>query len=119
MFGIWSTNEKINYPMELYLRGTDKIRFSCDEDLLKVIPDGSKGRALNFGQGEGQVEIDGTQWGFYIDQTGLYHMAFECGNLDWRTLNNLVEGIISAINKSFDVNVHVEVKGPFTNRTDI
>jgi hypothetical protein len=33
--------------------------------LAGYIPAGVKWKLLNYGQGEGQVEIDGCEWGFY------------------------------------------------------
>lgn len=105
--------------MKLMLRNASNVEFSCLDDLSKTIPKNYQGKPLNFGQGEGQVEIDGTVWGFYVSDSGDYCMQFEEGYLDWHSLNNLVESIVSAIDISFGVSAKIEVEGPFTNRTDI
>lgn len=36
-------------------------------ELACYVPDGIQWRQLNYGQGEGQVDIDGREWGFYWD----------------------------------------------------
>jgi len=39
-------------------------------ELSCFIPEGMSWRQLNYGQGEGQVEIDGNEWGFYYSDSG-------------------------------------------------
>lgn len=43
-----------------------KGSLSSLQDLQKIISRKRKGKALNYGQGEGQVEIDDTVWGIYF-----------------------------------------------------
>ena len=109
----------LEYPMRLQLICSGDIEFSCLEDLSKVIPDNCSGKPLNYGQCEGQVEINEAVWGFYVDASGMYHMAFEEGRLDWQALNTLVESIVSSIEQSFGVVIELIVVGPFTDRTDV
>jgi len=118
LFGVKKA-ELIKFSMPLHLQGSEPVEFSCKEDLLKAVPEGSTGKPLNYGQGEGQVEIDETVWGFYINENDEYLMQFEEGKLDWRSLNNLVELLVARINDSFGVDIKIEVEGPFTNQTGV
>src|SRR4051812_46333282 len=42
-------------------------------ELSGYIPPGVEWRQINYGQGEGQIEIAGCEWGFY--QTGCHGLA--------------------------------------------
>jgi hypothetical protein len=39
-------------------------------------------RQVNYGQGEGQVEVAGREWGFYQDGTGALAVVLHVGQLD-------------------------------------
>jgi len=105
--------------MKLMLQNADNFEILSLEDLSRVIPDNLPGKPLNYGQGEGQVEINGTIWGFYVHEKSMYYMAFEEGKLDWHSLNTLVESIVSKIDDSFGVSAQIQVEGPFTDRDDV
>jgi hypothetical protein len=44
-------------------------------ELASYIPPGVEWKQLNYGQGEGQVEVSGCEWGFY--QTASHALAVE------------------------------------------
>ncbi len=44
-------------------------------ELASYIPPGVKWKQLNYGQGEGQVEVSSCEWGFY--QTSCHGLAVE------------------------------------------
>ncbi|WP_188151487.1 hypothetical protein [Teredinibacter waterburyi] len=101
--------------MKLILNNSEGIEFSCKEDLAKAIPVGIHGKPLNYGQGEGQVEIDDTVWGFYVNSEGSYYMAFEEGVVEWTKIVNLVHAITGALTQQFGKKITVSAEGPFTN----
>ena len=100
--------------MNILLNNADTLDFRCFEDLSRVIPDNCTGKPVNFGQGEGQVEINETIWGFYANKNGTYCMTLEEGTLDWHSFTILVESIVSKINQSFGVKIQIEAEGPLT-----
>lgn len=101
--------------MKLLLKNSEDINFSCKADLAKAIPFGLSGKPLNYGQGEGQVEIEGTVWGFYIMPKNGYYMAFEEGVVDWEKIEKLVHAIADALTREFGKIITVVAEGPFTN----
>ena len=105
--------------MRLLLKTTNPISFDCKSDLAKAIPTGMPGQPLNYGQGEGQVEIDGTVWGFYIDEEQKYHMAFEEGVVEWVKIQDLVSEIVEALSQNFSTSISVQAVGPFTGLADV
>ena len=105
--------------MKLLLNNSGNIDFSCKEDLAKAIPIGFQGKPINYGQGEGQVEIDGTVWGFYLNSDGSYYMVFEEGVVGWVKIDALVHGIINALTKKFGEKISVTAEGPFTNDPNV
>lgn len=101
--------------MKILLNNSESIEFSCKDDLAKAIPTGIQGKPLNYGQGEGQVEIDDTVWGFYVNSEGCYYMAFEEGVVDWAKIEKLVHAIANALTQQFGNTITVTAEGPFTN----
>jgi hypothetical protein len=100
--------------MKLLLNNSEDICFSCKNDLAKAIPFGSQGKPLNYGQGEGQVEIDGTVWGLYVNSEGGYYMAFEEGIVEWAKIEQLVHEISNALTQKFGKKITVTAEGLFT-----
>ena len=97
------------------LLNSKEIDFGSREDLEKAIPEGMSGHVLNFGQGEGQVEIESTVWGFYVNSEGFYYMDFEEGLIEFRKFEQLVGAITNALSLRFGVPLNVLVEGPFSN----
>jgi len=105
--------------MKLLLNNSEDINFSCKDDLAKAIPVGRQGKPLNYGQGEGQVEIDSTIWGFYVNSEGSYYMVFEEGIVEWTKIEKLVHEIASALTQQFGKTISVIAEGPFKNDPNI
>jgi hypothetical protein len=97
------------------LLNSKEIGFGSREDLEKAIPEGMSGYVLNFGQGEGQVEIDSTVWGFYVNSEESYYMSFEEGLIEFREFERLVGAITNALSLRFGVPLNVSVEGSFSN----
>jgi len=98
-----------------FLLNQKEISFSSREELAKAIPPEMLGKVLNYGQGEGQVEIESTVWGFYVNSSGIYYMAFEEGVIEWAQLDKVANAIVSILNQRFGVTIKLLVEGPFTN----
>jgi|CXWL01.1.fsa_nt_gi hypothetical protein len=51
-------------------------------ELECFVPDFCDWRQLNYGQGEGQVEIEGREWGFYYGSGGEISVYLHSGQMD-------------------------------------
>jgi len=105
--------------MKLILKKSSNIEFQNKEDLNKVIPEKLNGKVLNYGQGEGQVEIENTVWGFYVNKDGDYYMAYEEGVVGLKELTNIIGAIVNKINEEFKTKTNIMAEGLFTNRADV
>ncbi|MEH6547724.1 MAG: hypothetical protein V7701_14905 [Sneathiella sp.] len=105
--------------MKIKLLNSENVRFNSLQDLSKVIPEELSGKAVNYGQGEGQVEISNTVWGFYIDSDNNYYMQYEEGVEDWSLIQTLVASITEKINKEFGVEMKLVLEGPHTNDPNV
>ena len=105
--------------MKLLLGNGQNISFQNKDDLSKVIPFGLSGNTLNYGQGEGQVDIDGTVWGFYINSQGSYYMVLEEGVMEWSQMENLVSKIVGTINQRFGITAKVLVEGSLNGQSNV
>ncbi len=101
--------------MKIKLLNSDKVDFNCLDELNKVIPEEVSGEPLNYGQGEGQVRIANTVWAVYCESNFDYCMQYEEGNESWSEIQSLVNAIVLKINKEFNVELQLELEGPFTN----
>ena len=52
--------------MNIVIHNGKDIEFGGLRDLEQLIPRELSGEVLNYGQGEGQVKIEGTIWGIYV-----------------------------------------------------
>jgi hypothetical protein len=105
--------------MKLKLLNSDKVEFKDSNDLSLVIPENMKGRVVNYGQREGQVEIEGIVFGFYVGEDKKYYFSFEEGVGEWERIKVLVEAIESKIQKEFGEDIRLLAEGSLTNETDI
>ena len=101
--------------MKLSLLNSANIAFNKKDELLRVIPYKMNGKVLNYGQGEGQIEIEGVVFGFYLNNENIYYMQFEEGVIDWIDLVKLIDAIILKIEKEFNSNIKLMAEGFYTN----
>jgi inosine-uridine nucleoside N-ribohydrolase len=78
-----------------------------------------KGKVVNYGQGEGQVEIEGIVFGFYFGEDNKYYFTFEEGVIEWGRAKVLVDAILNKIQKEFGNDIKLLANGPLTNEADI
>ena len=101
--------------MLINFSNTRDVNLGSLGDLSKLIPTNRQGNALNYGQGEGQVQIDNTVWGFYVSNNGNYFMQYEEGVETWSTIQALVKEIEEHLQLQFGNNIHIgNIVGPHT-----
>ena len=62
-------------------------------ELECFIPDGIEWHQINYGQGEGQVEIEGCEWGFYYGEHGEITVVLHVGQADASAALNFVHNV--------------------------
>ena len=87
------------------------IKFGSLSDLSKVIPSKLTGKALNYGQGEGQVEIENTVWGLYVNESGLYELQFEEGELSIVQFFEVSQAIEYKLKLEFGSSLELQIEG--------
>lgn len=98
--------------MKIFLKNCDDLLISSLEALEQLIPPGWNGRAINYGQGEGQIEIENTTWGlYYHSQPNSYLLQFEQGHIEFLTLHRLSTAIIANISKKLGHEISAFVEG--------
>ena len=81
-------------------------------DLNDLIPDGFEGEAVNYSQGEGQIRIENTEWGFYCGPSGSgYSVVFEEGSLDFDQAMWMAAGILAKIRKKWGAGISAQIEG--------
>jgi hypothetical protein len=97
--------------MKIIIKGSQDIEISSIKDLSMIIPNSFNGKALNYGQGEGQVEIEGIIWGLYYGENNNYFLQYEEGFIDWNKFKDLFEAIIKQIQFEFGSHLKFCVEG--------
>ncbi|MCH1919012.1 hypothetical protein L9G15_06140 [Shewanella sp. A3A] len=95
------------------------INISSLEELTRLVPNCYSGVGLNYGQGEGQVKILDTVWGFYLNSEYNYYLQFEEGSLDLSKFIDMVNAIQSHLQKLFGNDLVLKVDGMFNGQGDI
>ena len=103
----------VNQEMKIILQSKNSIEFNKFSDLARVIPPGCTGKPLNFGQGEGQVKIENTVWGFYAHSKERYYMQYEEGSESWLSVQNLVYKIHEQLSREFETEIELIIEGVF------
>ena len=95
--------------MTLLLSLSDTMAIGGMKDLNDLVPEGFQGEAVNYGQGEGQIRIGDTEWGFYAGPTG-YSIVFEEGALEFDQAVAMAAGILAQIRKNGELTSPVELR---------
>ena len=80
-------------------------------DLNDFVPAGFEGKAVNYGQGEGQIRIENSKWGFYVGDDSEYYFAFEEGTLDFSQAIAMAWGIVAQIRWKWGTQVSARMEG--------
>ena len=78
------------------------------QDLEQIIPKNRKGKALNYGQGEGQVQIDETVWGIYYGRKKRYYIQYEEGSISPAGFKELWKDIIDHLTRNFTADITID-----------
>ena len=97
--------------MRAILENTQELEISSMDDISRLIPSSMSGKALNYGQGEGQFKIENSIWGIYYHSSNKYSLQFEEGLLSWEELQNIVSILIKHINVEFQTNINYLFEG--------
>ncbi|MBW4693301.1 MAG: hypothetical protein KME27_16235 [Lyngbya sp. HA4199-MV5] len=97
--------------MKIIIEGCDDLDICSMEDLPKLIPSTLNGKPLNYGQGEGQIEIEGTVWDLYYSENDTYILQFEEGVIEWLMLQKIVSALMENISDKFCRDVKFHIKG--------
>ena len=81
--------------MVVRLVNGDRINVLSLADLASMIPPDRDGEALNYGQGEGQFRVEGTEWGYYC--APYDRLQFEGGSVSPSFLFELLSSIVAQI----------------------
>lgn len=95
----------------VYFEGGTLPQYACGpvgRELSCYIPDGLSWKQINFGQGEGQVEIGGNEWGFYFGPTnpGELHVVLHSGEISPADATAFVHAVavkLAGSNERFDI----------------
>lgn len=72
-------------------------RGSRGSELACYIPEGLQWRQLNYGQSEGQVEIDGREWGFYWEGPNEMVVVLHSGEMEADAATNFVRRVAEKV----------------------
>lgn len=97
--------------MHIIISHAENIGFNSLEDLASIIPQGCYGNAVNYGQDEGQIQIEDTIWGIYYNGDNTYHLQYEEGLISWPVLNKLADSIMKQICSVFGDHLNFSVRG--------
>jgi hypothetical protein len=70
-----------------------------DPELSLFFPRGSDCEQLNSGQGEGQVMIDGVEWGFYYNESGSLDVVLHGGGLSKEEAERVVRSVCEQLRR--------------------
>ncbi|MDA7527788.1 hypothetical protein N8590_02255 [bacterium] len=81
--------------------------------LSPFIPTSVSAKQLNYGQGEGQIQVEDCVWGIYVDfdREHAYKIQFEEGTLSLPQFIRHIELIKDAAESFFKVSFKVEIIG--------
>ena len=97
--------------MKILIESSQKLEIKSIEDIGKLVPVGMQGRALNYGQGEGQFQIGNFIWGIYVESSQNYCLQFEEVYCSLHELQYMLSGIMKQIEAEFKCFSNYTIKG--------
>lgn len=80
-------------------------------DLERLIPSTFTSKAINYGQGEGQLNIEGDIWGFYVNENGNYNIQYEEGSISLGDFMRIILDLESHLKKMYGTSISFQVQG--------
>ncbi len=100
------------YPLKFKIVCSEEIVFP--DNFNDLIPKNFTGEVLNYGQGEGQVQIGNTVWGFYYGlENGI--IQFEEGTVNWETFIKITNAIKVNLEMIMNSPIMLVLEGAFNN----
>ena len=84
---------------------------NAGNELSCFIPDGFEWKQVNYGQGEGQVMINGCEWGFYYGDNDVVSVVLHSGKVPLQETLSFINGVVCKIYGSKADSVSVNVTG--------
>ena len=100
--------------MKIILTNASGVSIESLEDFQYLVPDEADGEAVNFGQGEGQIKIGGSEWGFYVEGSDSYHYVLEEGCMELHEAVEIAQGILRRFQARWGEQIGGRVSTPFT-----
>ncbi|PKL74636.1 MAG: hypothetical protein CVV27_19480 [Candidatus Melainabacteria bacterium HGW-Melainabacteria-1] len=97
--------------MKIKLSDFDSVSICSLKDLERLIPANRQGLALNYGQGEGQFQIENTVWGIYLTSDQKYSLLYQEGSMEWEAFCALCSDMIQHIKTEFNQALKFTVEG--------
>ncbi|GAA5120876.1 hypothetical protein JIN84_06135 [Luteolibacter yonseiensis] len=97
--------------LTITLKNADRMSIGSLSELEQLVPEGMAGEALAYGQGEGQLRIGETVWGFYLVDAGNRSFALEEGVLSFEEAAAIATGIIHRARFLWGSHIESEVRG--------
>jgi hypothetical protein len=94
--------------MKLILKG-ESINVLSESDLAGFLPPGHSGKALNYGQGEGQFVVSDTIWGFYCVPEQTLVLEEGCG--DFEQVVDLARALLKQARAVWGAGLRAELLG--------
>ena len=97
--------------LQITLRNADQVAITDLSVLQSLVPDQMDGEALNWGQGEGQLRVEDTVWGFYINDAKDYSYTLEEGVVSLEQASAIAIGILERIRIRWGQEIESELRG--------
>ena len=97
--------------LKAIILNSQKMDIQNIEDLDALLPDGYSGKALNYGQGEGQIEISGSVWGFYVNLDSCYVLQYEEGDILVSSFVEILSALEARIKDVYGDGIQVKIQG--------
>lgn len=101
----------MNITLQFRLKNADQMSIGSLADLAAMVPERMTGEALNYGQGEGQLRIGRSVWGFYVTNAGDRSFTLEEGVLSFEEASAIAIGIIDRVRSVWGSHIQSEVRG--------
>ena len=80
-------------------------------ELSCFIPDGYSWEQVNYGQGEGQVLINGNEWGFYFGDNGVLSVVLHDGSVPLSDGIIFIKSVVQKVFQEYSESVDIKIVG--------
>lgn len=99
--------------MKFIIKADKELEFP--DNFAELIPASYTGEVINYGQGEGQIKLGETVWGFYYGDDYCV-VQYEEGTLEWPAIVSIVNAIKENLENLFECPIELVPEGPFNNQ---